>query len=119
MTAITIIAIVVTGILIVPLMWYVHCGLERCYVWFGHRFCKKRGFTISRVRCGPEFEKCGVKTESSLVEFDCVTPEGVRTLVRLRVWIFGIRKILTIEDFPEDHELSETGEGQQSHGQVF
>jgi len=89
-------------------MWYVHCGLERCYVHFGQRFCKNRGLTISRVRCGPEFEDSGVKTEYSIVEFDCINAEGVRQLLKLRVWIFGVKKVLSIDNYPKDEE------GQQS-----
>jgi len=112
MIAITIIAIVVAGILFVPLMWWVHCGLERCYVCFGSRFCKKRALAISRCRCGPEFEDSGVKTEYSIVEFDCLTPDGVRQLVKLRVWIFGVRKVLSIEEYPGEEE------GQQNDGQI-
>ena len=108
----TIVAIVLAAILAIPLMWYVHCGLERCYVRYGQRFCKKRDLAISRVRCGPEFEDSGVKTEFSIVEFDCTTAEGVRKLVKLRVWIFGVRKVLGIDDFPKEKE------GQQNIRQV-
>ena len=112
MDTFTIIALVVVGILVIPLMWYVHCGLERCYVWFGYRFCRKHGYIISQFRCGPEFEPSGVKTEYSLVEFDCSTPEGKRILVKLRVWVFGIKKVLSMEDF------SEKERGQQNDGQI-
>ena len=114
MDIVTIALIVACGILIVPLMWYVHCGLEQCYVRFGHRFCKKRGLNVSRCRCDPEFEDSGVKTESSIVEFDCTTSDGVRQLVKLRVWIFGIRKVLSIEPFPENQEAVKTGEANKT-----
>lgn len=107
MDTIIIIAIVAAGVLAIPLMWYVHRGLERCYILFGRRFCKKRGLTVSEARCGPEFEDSGVKAEYPIVEFECVTAEGVRQLVRLRVWIFGVKKVLSIEDFHEEEEVSQ------------
>lgn len=87
---------------IIQLFWYVHCGLERCYLLFGRSFCKKRGLAVSRSRCGPAFT-ARVKTEYSIVELDCVDPQKGRTLVRLLVWIFGIRKVLSIEPFPEKY----------------
>jgi len=102
MTIITIIVIIAAGFIAIVSAWFVHCGLERCYVRYGHRFCTKRGFTITKVRCGPEFEDSGAKTEYSVVEFDCVNPDGARKLVKLRVWIFGIKKVLGIEEFPEE-----------------
>jgi hypothetical protein len=115
MDTVTIIVIVACSILVVPLLWYVHCGLERCYIRFGHRFCKSRGLTVSRFRCGPEFEDSGIKTENSIVEFDCIAPDGARQLVKLRVWIFGIRKVLRIEAFPKDQEAETEEATQQIH----
>jgi hypothetical protein len=109
----TLIILVIVGVLVFPLMVYVHCGLERIYVLFGQHFCKKHGLTISRVRCGPEFDEDGLKTESSLVEFDCIAPDGERQFVQLRVWIFGVRKVLRMEPFPEEWKESSTEKGQQ------
>ena len=93
-------AVLAIGFPIIQLYWCVHCGLEHCYLWFGRRFCKKRGLAVSRCRCGPAFIG-NVKTEYSIVEFDCADPQQGRTLVRLLVWIFGVRKVLSIEPFPE------------------
>lgn len=108
---------VAIGVLVLGLHWIVHCGLERCYLRLAHRFCQKRGLTISRSRCGPAFDDRG-KTEYSIVELDCVHPQEGRQLIRLLVWIFGVRKVLSIEPFPEKEQSSdETQEsGQQPRG---
>jgi hypothetical protein len=90
------------GFPIILLGWYVHCALEHCYLWFGRRFCKRLGLAVSRCRCIPGFIS-NVKTEYSIVEFDCADPQQGRTLVRLLVWIFGIREVLSIEPFPEKY----------------
>ncbi len=108
---------VALGVLSLGLLWIVHCGLERCYLRLAHRFCQKRGLTISRSRCGPAFDDRG-KTEYSIVELDCVHPQEGRQLIRLLVWVFGVREVLSIEPFPEEEQSSdETQEsGQQPHG---
>lgn len=95
-------AVLTLGYPIIRLSWWVHCGLDRCYLWFGRRFCTKRGLVVSRCRCGPAFIG-NVKTEYSIVEFDCADHQHGRTLVRLLVWIFGVRKVLGIEPFPEEY----------------
>jgi hypothetical protein len=41
-----------------------------------------------------------VKTEFSIVEMDCLDAQKERKLIRLLIWIFGIRKAL-IDDYPE------------------
>ena len=102
MDGLTIIVLIVCGVITIPLLWWVHCGLESWYVRLGRRFCMTRGFTPSRWRCGPAFDATGVKTESSVVELDCEHPEKGRQLVRLLVWAFGVRKILGIEPFSEE-----------------
>ena len=43
-----------------------------------------------------------VARKSVLVEFDCLDHEQRRRLVRLLVWIFGIREVLAIEDFCDE-----------------
>ena len=108
---------VAIGVLGLGLHWIVHCGLQRWYLRLAHRFCQKRGLTISRSRCGPAFDDRG-KTEYSIVELDCVHPQEGRQLIRLLVWVFGVREVLSIEPFPEEEQSSdETQEsGQQPHG---
>ncbi len=102
-------AIVVAGILAIPLLWWVHCGLERHYVRLARRFCIKRGLTPIRWNCGPAFDDTGVKTEFSIVEFDCDHLNEGRKYVRLLVWIFGVRKVLIVEPYLEKHN-NETNE---------
>ena len=88
----------VIGAIGVFMMYGVHLLLTRCYIALAIRSCRKRGFIPSRLRCGPAFNG-GVKTEYSIVELDCISPDNQRTLVRLLVWVFGVRKTLSIEPF--------------------
>ncbi len=112
MGGLTIVVLIVCGVITIPLFWWVHCGLESWYVRLGRSFCTRRGLTPSRWRCGPQFDDAGVKTEYSVVEIDCDRPEEGRQLVRLLVWIFGVRKVMSIGPFPEEEE------GQQESGHV-
>jgi hypothetical protein len=97
------IVLAVVGLL---LFFIVHNALERCYVMYSLRYCRKSGFEPSRWRCGPEFDESGLKTEFSLVELDCLDIHGERRLIRLKVWVFGIRKLLGAEKYPDSHEDS-------------
>lgn len=99
-----IITVGLATMLAIPFLFFTHWTIEGYYIWLGRRFCKKRGLVISRHFCGPEFEDSGVKTEYSIVEIDCLSPEGVRKWVKLRVWIFGIRKVLHVVDYPEEEK---------------
>jgi hypothetical protein len=96
--------IVVAGILALPLFYAVHRGLNYCYLTHARRFCRQHGFAISRWRCGPEFNQSGVKTEFTVVELDCFDGQKQRRLVRLLVWLFGIRRVLSDDKFPESHD---------------
>jgi hypothetical protein len=98
------IAIIVAGVLALPLFVFVHLWLERCYLAYAWRYCKKHGYATSRVRCGPLFDKDGIKTEYSLVEIDCRDPHQRRILLRLKVWVFGVRQVLSSGDFPPEQE---------------
>ena len=50
------------------------------------------------------FEPSGVKTEFTIVELDCVDTNRERRLIRLLVWAFGVRRILTDESYPSSHD---------------
>jgi hypothetical protein len=92
-----IISIVVIGVLSLPALYFVHRCLEYHYLWLARRYCAKNGLKPVRWRCGPEFEKSGVKTEFTVVELDCLDNQQQRKLVRLLVWVFGIRKVISDE----------------------
>jgi len=100
-TVLMVVIIVVAGIVALPAFYAVHCGLTYCYLQHAHRFCRKNGYELLRWRCGPAFDKSGVKTEFSVFEIDCRDAHGERKLVRLLLWLFGIRKVLCDEKYPE------------------
>ena len=89
------------GIAVLPAFYFVHRTLEYCYFLHARRFCRKHGFKPGRWRCGPAFDKTGIKTEFTILEIDCVDVQGQRKLIRLLIWIFGIRKVLADEKYPE------------------
>ncbi len=95
------IVIVMSGGLALPLFYAVHCGLNYCCLRHAQRFCRRHGLAISRWRCGPAFDDSGVKTEFTLVELDCRDGQKQRRLVRLLVWPFGIRKVLSDDKYPQ------------------
>ena len=97
MTALLYVAL---GILGIFMIFAVHVALVHCYIAYAVRSCRKRGYKPSRCRCCPAFDG-RVKTEYSIVELDCLSPDKQRTLVRLLVWAFGVRETLAIEPFVE------------------
>jgi hypothetical protein len=96
-----IIALIALVIAVLPAFYFVHRTLEYCYFLHARRFCRKQGFKLGRWRCRPAFDNSGIKTEFTIVEVDCVDIQGQRKLVRLLIWIFGIRKVLANEKYPE------------------
>jgi hypothetical protein len=46
----------------------------------------------------------GVKTEFTLVQLDCLDGQKQRRLILLRVWLFGVRKLLSDEKYPEAYD---------------
>jgi len=99
-----IIFIIVVGILALPLMYAVHCCLDYCCLRHARRFCRQNGLEISRSRWQPAFDRTGVKTEFTLVELDCLDGRKQRKLVRLIVWVFGVRKVLNDESYPDSYD---------------
>lgn len=71
---IEIIVAIVAGVLALPFFVYVHVWLERCYLAYAMRYCRKHGYVVSRCRVGPLFDEDGIKTEYSLVVIDCFGP---------------------------------------------
>lgn len=99
-----IILIIAAGVLTLPIYYFVHGGILYCCWVQACRFCRKNGFEPARWRCRPEFDKSGVKTEFTIIELDCLDASGDRRLIRLRVWLFGVRAILSNEKFAESEE---------------
>ena len=101
--------ITVAGILALPAFLAVHLGLRRVYLMHARRFCRKNGFAPVRWRGAPAFDSTGVKTEFSLLELDCLDAQGRRKLVRLLIWAFGVRKVLSVADYPETQDVAPAG----------
>ena len=100
-----IVAIVVVGVpALIYLLWFVHCTLDRVCMSYARRFCARSGLDARRVRCHPAFEPSGVKTESTLVQLDCLDAQKQRRLVLLLVWPFGVRKLVSDEKYPESYD---------------
>lgn len=99
-----IIFLIIVGVLALPLMYAVHCALDYCCLRYAQSFCRRKAFDIRRWRIGPAFDGSGIKTEFTIVELDCLDDQKRRKLVRLLVWVFGIRKVLNDEDYPESHD---------------
>ena len=103
--ALLILAFVICGIpALIYLLWGVHCALDRLCMRHARRFCRRSGLDICRVRCQPEFEPSGVKTEYTLVQLDCLNPQKQRRLVFLSVWPFGVRKLMRDEEYPDSYD---------------
>jgi hypothetical protein len=97
------------GIAVTCLAYLVHCTLNRICAIHARRFCRRTGFTVQRLRWQIEFERRsdgrrGVKTEFTLVQLDCLDGQNQRRLVLLRVWLFGVRNLLSDEKYPEAYD---------------
>jgi hypothetical protein len=92
---------VVAGVLALPLFVLVHRGSHYCCLAHAKRYCRKNGIELKRWRCGPQFDATGVKTEFTVIQLDCLDGEKRRKLISLSVWIFGVRKVLADEGYPE------------------
>ena len=102
--AVLVVALVVVGVpALVYLLWVVHCTLDRVCMRHARRFCGRSGLDIRRVRCQPAFKPSGVKTEFTLVQLDCFDARKQRRLVLLLVWPFGVRKLVSDEEYPESY----------------
>lgn len=86
------------------LLWGVHCALDRVCVNHARRFCRRNRLEIARFRWQPAFDQTGVKTESTLVQLDCLDTQRQRKLLLLSVWPFGVRKVVSDEKYPESYD---------------
>jgi len=110
--ALLILVCVVCGVpAMLYLFWVVHCALDRACVRHAQRFCRRSGLNVSRIRWQPAFEPSGVKTEFTLVQLDCLDPHQQRRLVLLSVWPFGVRKLVSDEEYPDSYDEEWPTEG--------
>lgn len=61
------------------------------------RYCRKSGLKPLRCRSGAAFDSSGIKTEYTIVELECSDNNDEKKLVRLLVWVFGVRQVLESE----------------------
>lgn len=50
------------------------------------------------------FDHSGGKTEFTIVELDCLDLQKQPKLIRLLVWVFGIREVLIDEIYPDSYD---------------
>lgn len=104
MSALCTIALFVLGLVgLFYLFWLVHLSLDCCCVWHARRYGSRRGLEVRRQRATMAFNASG-KTEYTIVELDCVDTGGQRRLLRLVVWVFGVREALFDGKYPDSHE---------------
>lgn len=105
MRTLLMVALVVCGApVLIYLLGCVHCALDHVCVRHARNFCQRNGLHLCRVRWQPQFETSGVKTEFTLVQMDCLDPQKQRRLVVLSVWPFGVRKLVSNEEYPDSYE---------------
>ena len=85
---------------------FVHLALERLYLTHVRRYCRTHKLSLTGYHHHAWFEN-GVKTESTYFEIDCLDAEMTQRSIRLLFWVFGVRKVLSIED-SSDTEASKT-----------
>jgi glucose-6-phosphate-specific signal transduction histidine kinase len=72
----------------------IHYGLEeRFYIPFALAYCRKNGRDPIKWRCAPAFHN-GFKTEFTIVQVLCSDDNDHKSLARLLVWVFGVKKVL-------------------------
>ncbi|MBB6053150.1 hypothetical protein HNQ39_004982 [Armatimonas rosea] len=89
---------------ILTLAWTVHRALGRLCERHAKRFCQRSGLEVSRTRWQPQLEPTGVKTEFTLVQLDCFDSQKHRRLILLSVWPFGVRKLLSDEEYQRGYD---------------
>lgn len=95
---------VVGGPAVLYLFWLVHGPLERIAVAYACRLCRRRGLEVQRVRWRPDFAPSGFKTEYTLVQLDCSDADNGRRLVEVVAWLFGVRRVVRDEPYPESFD---------------
>ena len=109
LTILGIIGFAIFSIAMIYVAWVAHCTLNRICAIHARGFCTRHGLVVSRVRWQIEFERRpdgrrGVKTEFTLVQLDCLDAQKQRRLVLLSVWLFGVRKMVSDDKYPETYD---------------
>jgi hypothetical protein len=100
-----VIALLVAGVLTLPALWATHLLLGQLCLAHARRYCRRCGLKPCRFRWQPEFDRSGMKTESTLVQLDCVDGAGERRLILLVVWPFGVRSLVSNEPYTPSDDL--------------
>lgn len=111
---------VMAVILLIPctiyLFWLVHRSLENyCYVPHARKWCRRNGLEPRSWKCEIALDKSGVKSELSIVELECIDGNGQRRLVRLLVWLTGVKVVLSIEPPMDEPDDDSNGIGDKRH----
>lgn len=99
-------------LIVIGLLWFqyfVHCTLNRICVRHAKKFCRRKGLAVQRMRWQIEFSvrpdgRKGGKTQNTLVQLDCFDAKKQRRLVLLSVWVFGVRKLVGDDIYPESYD---------------
>jgi hypothetical protein len=84
----------ILSLLIVFLFSVVRYALDKYFYFpFALTYCRRRGLIPIKWRCASAYYD-GIKTEFTIVEVLCSDGNDLKSLVRLLVWIFGVKKVL-------------------------
>jgi hypothetical protein len=113
--AVEISILIVVALIIVPLMYLVHLGLNR--ICFRHvtRYCEANGIMIDGWRISPEFDHQGVKTENTQIEVLTSDEKNGKRVFRFVVWVLGIRRISEHPHAPEADERESKSANKPAH----
>ena len=95
-------AIIAAVILLLPVIYVCFRIMFFCYAWHARRFCRRNGYKILKWRWGPAFDESGTKMEHYLFEIICRDVHGERKLVRLWIWLLGVRRVLSDDKCPPE-----------------
>jgi hypothetical protein len=87
----------------------IHAALNFCCFLHARRYCRANRLEINRWRLGPVFGPSGVKTEYTIVQFDCEDSGKNRRLLQLLVWPFGLREVLSNEQWKPQNVSADEG----------
>src|SRR4051794_5948185 len=89
---------------LIGLLWSVHRAMDFVCICHVRRFCGRYKLEVHLARCQPAFDSSGIKTESSVVQLECLDEQKRRRLVLLLATPFGIRKLVSNEEYPASYD---------------